>query len=237
MNVYLDNNVLIDIEKGKRSLEHFLQKHCEYYYSDVHLNELLEGRDNPLISQEERLAMLTQMCGKNCIITGVLDRPEFIEKDPHEMYKIVDTPLRSIINQLANQSNEVYSKIREQLGFDGRKFNNEEPEKVLKTIDKKMKEILGIGLLSYLLQTEALGGKPLYNTLVSIIDAANYWGDKKTDRSTIARMNDAAHAYSAQICDVLVTDDKKMRAKIRAVYSFLGVSTKVMSVDGFLYQK
>lgn len=89
-------------------------------------------------------------------------------------------------------------------------------------------------LLIYLRATEAFGGKPLYHTLFNQIDSANYWGDKKTVHSNVARLYDAAHAYFAQVCDVLVTNDKRMRAKTKAVYSFLGVKTNMMSTDEYL---
>ena len=91
-----------------------------------------------------------------------------------------------------------------------------------------------MGLLTYLGATEAYGGKPLYHTLFNLIDAANYWGDKKTAHSNVARLYDAAYTYFAQVCDVLVTNDKRMRVKTKAVYSFLGVKTRVLSVDEFL---
>ena len=43
MKVYLDNNVLVDIEYGKCRVSDFLSKpYVAYYYSDAHLNELLK---------------------------------------------------------------------------------------------------------------------------------------------------------------------------------------------------
>lgn len=103
---------------------------------------------------------------------------------------------------------------------------------MLQLIDEKMGEKLGMGLLEYLYRTEAYG-RALYGTLMNIVDMANYWKDTQTGHSDVARLCDASHAYSAQICDVLVTGDKKLRAKAKAVYSFLGVKTKVASVDEF----
>ena len=79
------------------------------------------------------------------------------------------------------------------------------PELVLEMIDEKAKLKLNIDLLTYLRATEAFGGKPLYHTLFNLIDSANYWGDKKTAHSNVARLYDAAHAYFAQVCDILVT--------------------------------
>ena len=63
---------------------------------------------------------------------------------------------------------------------------------------------------------------------------ANYWGEKKTNHSDVARLYDSSHAYFAQLCDVLVTNDMKMGMKVKAVYSFLNVKTMVMSANEFL---
>lgn len=106
---------------------------------------------------------------------------------------------------------------------------------MLKMIDERVKQKLNnMDLLTYLRETEAHGGKPLYHTLFNLIDSANYWGDKKTSHSNVARLYDATHAYFAQICDVLVTNDKRMRAKTKAVYSFLDVNTNVVSTNEYL---
>lgn len=235
MRVYLDNNVLIDIVQGKLNEEEFLSKpNTEYYYSDAHLGELLEARGNPKVSQEGRLDLISRLCGQNCILSGVLNDPEFIQKDVREMYRIADTPLRSVINSMAAKGANILEKVRIELDFESRQFNNESPEKVLGIIDERMKEKLGIGLIPYLLSSEAFGGKVLYYTLLNIIDTANYWGDDKTDHSEVARLYDASHAYSAIICDALVTSDRRMMAKVKAIYSFLGIKTKVLSVKEYL---
>ena len=50
----------------------------------------------------------------------------------------------------------------------------------------------------------------------------------------IARLYDSSHAYYAKLCDVLVSNDKRMRYKTMAVYDYLGISTTVMAADEFL---
>ena len=236
MKVYLDNNVLVDIEGGKYSADTFLSiPDVSYYYSDAHMNELLEAKGNPKVSQEGRLGLITKLCGRNNILTGVCDVPEIYEKDPVEMYKICDIPLRAYIAQQVNTGDELFAELRERLGFDSTVFNNVNPSQVLKMIDEKVKDKLdNLDLLKYLRTTNAYGGKPLYHTLFNLIDSANYWGDKKTAHSNVARLYDAAHAYFAQVCDMLVTNDKRMRAKTTAVYSFLGVKTRVVSTNEYL---
>lgn len=236
MKVYLDNNVLVDIEAGKYSAEMFASfPDTEYFYSDAHMNELLEAKGNPKVSQEGRLNLISKLCGRNNILTGGFEAPEFLEKDPEEMYRLCDIPLRAIIAQRVNTGDELFMELRERLGFDSTVFNNVSPGQVLEMIDDKVKEKLdNLDLLTYLRATGSFGGKPLYHTLFNLIDSANYWGDKKTAHSNIARLYDAAHAYFAQVCDVLVTNDKRMRAKTKAVYSFLGVNTKVVSTNEYL---
>lgn len=234
MKVYLDNNVLVDIESGKYSADTFLSiPDIEYYYSDAHINELLEAKGNPKVSQEGRLRLISQLCGCNNILTGGFDAPEIYKKEPVEMYRLCNTPLRAFIVQQVNTGDDLFMELRERLDFDSTIFNNVNPEQVLEMIDEKAKQKLKIDLMTYLKATEAFGGKPLYHTLFNLIDSANYWGDKKTAHSNVARLYDAAHAYHAQVCDVLVTNDKRMRAKTKAVYSFLGVKTSVVSTNDF----
>ena len=205
------------------------------YYSDAHMNELLEAKRNPKVLQEGRLRLISLLCGHNNILTGGLDVPEIYEKDPLEMYRLCDNPWRALIVQQVNTGEELFMELREILGFDSTVFNNVSPDKVLEMIDEKVKQKLyNMDLLTYLRKTEAYGGKPLYHTLFNLIDSANYWGDKKTAHSNVARLYDAAHAYFAQVCDVLVTNDKRMRAKTKAVYSFLGVKTCVISTNEYL---
>lgn len=233
MKVYLDNNVLVDIEARKYQLEKFCAlPDVEYYYSDAHLNELLEAKGNSKVSQEGRLDLITKLCGKHYICSGVTKAPEFMEKDCREMYRFADNPLRAYISKVASVGVDPLGVVREKLGFESKVFNNERPERVLQILDERMVEKLKIGLLEYLYQTDAYG-RALYGALLNIVDIANYWGDVKTEHSEVAKMNDASHAYSAQICDVLVTNDKRMRTKVKAIYSFLGITAQVLSVKDF----
>ena len=236
MKVYLDNNVLVDIEAGMYSAEDFVGvSGATYYYSEAHMNELLEAKGNPRVSQEGRLRLISQLCGCNNILTGVFGPPEIYEKEPVEMYRLCDNPLRTFMVQRVNTGDDLFMELRNKLDFDCTIFNNEKPELVLEMIDERMRQKFNnMDLLTYLRETEAFGGSPLYHTLFNLIDSANYWGDKKTSRSNVARFNDAAHAYFAQICDVLVTNDKRMRAKTKAVYSFLGVNTSLVPTNEYL---
>lgn len=233
--VYLDNNIIVSIEDGEYSVEQFLSKNdYVYYFSQAHFEELLEAKNNPPISQTERLNLISKLSKKNRIITGVGFTPELFDKEPAEMFRLVDTPIRQMIDQAVNKDDKSALSFRQKLGLDAKILNNQSPEMVLSIINNRMKERIGLDIFSYLKETEAINGRAMYHTLMQLIDMANYWGDKKTDHSNVARMYDAAHAYFAQICDVLVTNDKKMSKKVQAIYSFLNVKTKVVNACDFL---
>lgn len=170
MKVYLDNNVLVDIETGEFSVDTFsAMPHVEYYYSEAHLNELLEAKGNPKVSQGGRLSLISQLCGRNNILTGGFEAPEIYEKEPVEMYRLCDTPLRAFIVQQVNTGDDLYMELREKLDFDSTIFNNVSPELVLEMIDERVKQKLNnMDLLTYLRETEAYGGKPLYHTYLLV---------------------------------------------------------------------
>ena len=149
VKVYLDNNVFVDVEAGRYNSEDFLARpDTYYYYSSAHLDELLEARGNPKVSQEGRLRLFYKICGQHYILTGGNKAPEFIEKEPNEMYILCDSPLHDIIAQIANASDKLSKELRDRLGFDSRTFNNVSPELVLEMIDEKVEEILKMDLLT-----------------------------------------------------------------------------------------
>ena len=86
MKVYLDNNVIVGIEDGDYIQSMFTSLTCaEYNYSSAHVEELIEGKDDPKISVERRLATISDLTGSNHILNGFQD-PEFFPKSIQEMY-------------------------------------------------------------------------------------------------------------------------------------------------------
>lgn len=235
--VYLDNNIIVSIEDGDYSLEQFVCKNeCSYYFSQAHIEELLEAENNPKVSQEGRLNLISKLCGRNPVLIGVGDIPDLYYEGLRERYNLVKKhpENRQLLVQSVNQGDKSAALFRKALGFDTIKFNNETPGKIWSIIDDRMKKTIGLDLSTYLIITDANNGRTIYHTLLQLIDMANYWGDKKTNHSNVARLYDAAHAYFAQTCDLLVTNDKKMAKKVMAIYSLLNVKTKVMTAIDFL---
>ena len=64
MRVYLDNNVLVSIEDNTYGLTDFLSiTGAEYYYSNAHIYELLNGVDKLIPGlRERRLSTINAIC-------------------------------------------------------------------------------------------------------------------------------------------------------------------------------
>ena len=90
LKVYLDNNILVDIEDGRYALEDFLAiPKLEYYYSDAHIAELLNGVEKSIDGlKEKRLATIKALCDNRFLVQ---DAPGYNKGfalcDPQQAYK------------------------------------------------------------------------------------------------------------------------------------------------------
>lgn len=234
MRVYLDNNVLVDIEEGVLSLSDFCSKsQSAYFFSEVHMDELMNGLETHPELKGIRLKTLGELCRKNYILPGVFSQDlEIEERDVQSAY---DLSLRfkflhDQIYQFTKSMKFDRDAILNSLVLEKKEVGNYKPEEVLGLINEKMNARWGYDIPTYLKMQDALFGRTEYNALFNLLDFVCYWRDK----SHVARLYDASHAYFAQKCDVLVSNDKRMRYKAAAVYSYFGVNTKVVSAGEFL---
>ena len=69
--VYLDNNVLIDIEYGKYNISDFLSVGgVRYFFSPTHIEELIEGEHLKSLSIDDRLSLIDKLANTNYIQPG-----------------------------------------------------------------------------------------------------------------------------------------------------------------------
>lgn len=238
MRVYLDNNVWVDIENGIYTIDAFKQADAEYFFSDNIIEELLEASGNVKVSQSRRLELVDNLCGNNFILTGVFDSPDIsVKHTVFERFSEISSPLFRCIHSCIRQEELKADhldrkKLQDWFGVNKIEMNNKNPQMILSEIELLLKNVNINSIDDYLLRCEAQG-RTVYTTLFNLLDYLGYRSDKKTDRSPVARLADASHAYCAQVCDVLLTSDKRMRAKTNAVYAYLGISTKVVTPADF----
>ena len=234
MRIYLDNNILVDIENEIYSLKDFCSvPNAEYFYSEVHMDELMNGLDAHPELKVMRLHTIERLCCSSYILPGVLkEEMEIFSMSPQNAFDLSMRFkfLHDHIYQFTRSMNINRDVFLNSLELDKREIVNISPANILNVLDERMQEHWGYGIEMYLEKQEADQNRTRYNTLFNLLDFVYYWRDE----SHTARLYDASHAYFAQICDFLVSNDKRMRIKSEAVYSYLGVKTKVMTADEYL---
>ena len=239
MNVYLDNNVYVDIEYRELDLLNFISKdNANYYFSSEIIDELLEGESVCNLNQSARVELIDKICGSNCILPGE-GVPEFYNKSPRWFYDNNTTdPFRIMRAHLTNRVSNIrpdHDAILKELSLRRIEINNISPNDIFNRIDCSFKKSINkFGINEYLVKSEAKG-RGVYSTLFNLLDAICYWKDK--NGMEVSRMYDASHTYYAQLCDYFVTNDKRLSYKARAVYAFLGVKTNVITPCEFVMLK
>ena len=235
MNVYLDNNIIVDIESRGQSLDSLITQNANYYFSAAHISEMIEG-ENKGVTVSHRLKTINRIASSN-YIDGI-GKPEFCKKAPNSIY--VERKKNAVLNNIKMTINNSVSSFNVNrdtfvglLDWRKEEVNNIDPKDIMGKLNNAMMEKFHIDIPSYLIRTEAMG-ITLYLTLFNLLDFACYHKDKKGDHVNIARMYDAFHAYYASICDIFVSRDKRMRHKTMVVYHYLGVKTQVIDLKEYI---
>ena len=233
MNVYLDNNIIVDVESRGLSIVNLTMKGIQYYYSSAHIEELIEG-ENVGVNVQQRLSTIDKISSSNCI--DGLCKPVFCKIGPYKLYAQCKQPNPFYIKKLLNNCVSNFDVDRDKFTglLDWRKdeVSNIDSCDILNKLNAKMYGKLDISLPDYIQITGAIG-RSLYITLFNILDFVCFHKDKRGDHVNIARLYDASHAYYASICDIFVSRDKRMRYKTKAVYHYLNVDTKVMDLNEY----
>ena len=234
MRAYLDNNVLISIEEDNYSLKDFKIPRVEYYFSNAHIHELLNGVDKSIQGlKERRLLTIKAVCGSKYLFQDTDSSIQFADCNPEQVYDSLSKVsfMRVGINNLANSFTPNRTGILEELQWDAKDVGNYSPKNIFEEIDKRLRTSkCKLSIEDYLNSCEASTESTVYNSLFNLLDMVSY----RKDKNNISRLYDSSHTYYAQKCDVLVSDDARMRVKAEAVYYYLNVLPRVLSADEFL---
>lgn len=74
--------------------------------------------------------------------------------------------------------------------------------------------------------------EPIMEYLFNVLNMCGYNRDKN-EKTAESSNYDTQHAINATYCDILVTNDKHFLNKVKAVYYYLGVPTKVMNLEEY----
>lgn len=226
MFIYLDNNVIINIEEGKIKLP--TKDSIIYPFSYVHIEELLESGDRLTALKDNRLNILSRLSKDSYIINNDNRELSIIERSPFAVFQDFSNPFIAALKQMEKNTcgKMVYkNEIIEHFKIDRRIINNYTPEQLLANHSDFIEQYI---LLSCNNRQEA------FNSFFNAMDMLGFWQDKLTTRSTLARLYDANHAYHATFCDYFVTDDKRTKNKANVLYAYYKCKTKAISTTHLL---
>lgn len=250
--IYLDTNVIIDIEQGAVTTS-LLAKAAGlelplFPFSAAHIQEAKEITGE---TEEERSERISRRLDSIETISNSLylyhdpnDRSvQILQETPHSVWKTInEVPFgRSAMKQLVNLlPKSIRPGVRNLLEVSAGELNNLSAEGAIRLLNEKL-TTLGIGLSITGLIEKSISYNPqgqsfdLHNRMAAVfelLDMLGYWPDKNTDNSNYARFWDANHAFFASCCDCFISNDKRMRNKTKAAYLIYGIGTKVVSPNG-----
>lgn len=131
---------------------------------------------------------------------------------------------------------EIKTRINKDIPQEIACINNNTPQMVMDTINsffrqqginEDLKDFFRKGLS----ETKQGNDMLVFQSLYLCLDFFNFHSDK-TRLWNI--MTDAEHAYYGSYCDVLVTNDEKMKLKTQAMYSYYGITTEIVCSQDLL---
>jgi hypothetical protein len=251
MTAYLDNNIIVDIEKGSlliSDLNKLTERNIsKFYYSMSHIfeaNEITASSNRELNERlSNRFKIITKITGNN-YLERVLPSNKVIktEYEPFHIYQSINEVsfARNSMKQMVNNtSEEDKKKFREQLNIDPLRINNYSPQEAIAQIDSNKIAMGGFTLLELIEKGIEMhpDGKnmSLHNRFAGvfeILDLVGFWKDKYNEKSNYARLWDSSHAYFSTFCDYFISDDKRTRNKTKLVFELYDIDTKVISSKG-----
>ncbi|MFA6150121.1 MAG: hypothetical protein WC716_02295 [Chitinophagaceae bacterium] len=250
MNIYPDNNIIIDIENGKYTKQELLSaiglNQGKIFFSSVHLTEADEMRSK---DKDFRIAA-------RCRTISSITSNNYIEfnLDTHKSKKQVVAPSEILKRhkfwsnnttsgelqkkELGDVTQEQRIGFRESLGIDPMEINNYTAKDVLEQYEKNKDKFENKSLSELINSASLLKLKRPASQLAKIVttfeflDMIGFWKDIYTEKSDFARAQDAQHCNAASVCDIFISNDRRTRNKARVVFEIYGIKTKVIDSKG-----
>jgi len=240
MRAYLDNNIFVSIEDKQIDLDilkKLSEKNVDFVYSYAHISELFEAMDNTEVLIKKRINTISVVTD-NFYSLPVGDSIEFKKENPQNVIEIFNRyPMvfASLRNSIKN-FNPDRERLIQLLGIDKKQINNYTAIEVVRHLNT----ILEKEILFDFIQMVYSAGTTLHGKICAVfnfLDFLGYWTDKRSNKSNIARANDASHVFFATGCDYFVSDDRRARNKAKVAYELFKINTQVYSFEEFKKNK
>lgn len=228
MIIYLDNNVIINIEENKLRLPQ--RQDVIYPFSYVHIEELLESGERLPQLKDLRLSTLSHISDDKYLVNDSPGQLIMMTRTPLQVFQdIANNPLIRYLRQVVKRdcAKLIYEdEVIKYFNIDKRRINNYTSAQLLKEHSDFIEQ--------YITATDDGNRQASFNSFFNAMDMLGFWQDKLTPKSSLARQYDANHAYHATLCDYFVTDDKRTRNKANVLYIYYNYQTKAISTTQLL---
>lgn len=233
---YLDFNIYDILEKNDSI---YLTSELEAVYSPIHLEEVYRMNDKSFMDQ--RIASITAVTGNNIILEMGSDFQVYVESPEHS-YARVEANL--LLSKSLEQKRlitakdrdiffeDIYLKYRQDLYFMDNVF-----EKVSWEDISKMLRFGGCFFTKddfKLTKGKGMAKEQLTRIyyLYDMFDNLSYFRDKNKNNGRTFRsaVYDIEHLRYAANCRFFVTRDKNLESRVKQMYRFMDIDTKVVHV-------
>ncbi|WP_206426990.1 hypothetical protein [Burkholderia gladioli] len=245
--LYLDFNVISYLRSGQHqalttAFNQATKAHL-VVFSPAHLEDIAAAaiRDKtPQSITNAEIEFLAEIAGRNALRPITRNQVVLYDESPQDCYSRVVDHYHN--NDWAEQIEaEVIDDAHERPAGSPRESNNISPEDILSPIIYRELIVRGLankGLIGRDEQDAALLWKftdlkdrfsvleTYINLAANLLEKIGYYREAR-DRSR-ARLHDVSHIIYAAYCDTFVTADKKLAKKAQAIYSLLGIGTRVL---------
>jgi hypothetical protein len=236
MRAYLDNNIFVSIEDTPIELNiltKLSEQKVDFVYSYAHISELLEANDNTEELIKKRINTIEKVTD-NFYAYPVGDSIEFKKENPKNVIEIFNRYpnfFASIRNSIKSY-NPDRERLIQLLGIDKKQINNYSTKEVVRHLNTILTKEIPFDFI----QMVNRAGTALHGQIYAVfnfLDYLGYWTDKRSNKSNIARANDASHVFFATACDYFVSDDRRARNKAKVAYELFEINTQIYSFEEF----
>lgn len=250
MIAYLDNNLIVDIEQGKKNLKQIIENVDpsidKVYFSSAHINEMIEITGSTETEKQERINLrlktIEEITKNSYIHENMENQVFFMNESPQSVLETIqEVPATEIMKAFTSIiEEEKKQEFRDMLGIDPKRINNYSPSEVISQLNTKLTnwgmnqsfmEIIEFGI-SHHPQSDTFGLSYRVSSIFELLDMIGYWKDRVTENSNYSRFWDGNHTFFAAHCNYFISDDKRTRNKANVVYNHFGIGTIVISSQG-----
>lgn len=242
IKVYLDWNCITHCKDSLAELKESLQQYSHVFicpYGVAHLRDIQTKSDASPKEYEKDLDLLTQICGGHMLLCND-DKLQVLNVTPREYLSDNGKDLDFLQNKFKFPYNSTRELLR--IAFNPKDLHRiaieNNPLNVIPLINTIVKENLHVydSIDSLLKQSNAYRENTLEMRIKEIYFALDMLGYKsETKTKSFSNIDtDAHHIANACICDYLISNDKKLRDKAKAIYSHIHCVTKVQDPHSFM---